>query len=108
MIRNVNESDDRNRYLPLQLGRIGLTPGAMEAVEATGFPIDSVIIALLGNHSQGHWGVLDAEDKQANDDALRNGGRILSAYLLPLTNVKVWVITEADRQHTTILLPEEY
>jgi len=56
------------------------------------------------------------EDAQANEDALKFGSRILSAYVLQpptgedktLTLVKIWLITEADRSVTTILLPEEY
>jgi hypothetical protein len=62
--------------------------------------------ALLGRHVRGDWGDLDDEDKQRNDEALTLGSRIFSAYLVK--GVKFWVITEADRSVTTILLPEEY
>lgn len=61
---------------------------------------------LLDRHLSGDWGDLDDEDKAANDEAVRRGFRILSAYNTP--EGKYWVITEADRSTTTILLPEEY
>lgn len=77
----------------------------MEAASVT--PID-----LLRRHSQGDWGDLSPDDKQANDDAVRDGSRIFSDYMLP-TDTKVWVITEAvndsgRRASTCILLPDEY
>ena len=63
--------------------------------------------AFLDRHARGDWGEVDAEDKQANQDALVHGERLLSAYRTSL-DVRIWVITEADRSVTTILLPEEY
>lgn len=59
-------------------------------------------------HSQGDWGNLCEEDKQLNDMAVVDGGRILSAYEIGENKVKIWIITKADRSCTTILLPEEY
>ena len=56
---------------------------------------------------RGDWGEVCAEDTQENDLSVDHGFRILSAYTLS-TRVKVWVITEADRSSTCILLPEEY
>tara|TARA_Y100000034_G_C6673295_1_gene295712 strand:- start:18 stop:272 length:255 start_codon:yes stop_codon:yes gene_type:complete len=61
---------------------------------------------LLLRHSQGDWGDVDDEDKKANDQAVKNGSRIFSAYRQ--NGHKVWVITEADRSSTCVLLPEEY
>jgi len=61
----------------------------------------------LARHGKGDWGILSKEDKQANDLALKDGSRLLSAYEadgLP----KIWIITEADRSLTTILFPDEY
>jgi hypothetical protein len=70
---------------------------------------------LLERHVRGDWGEVCPEDAQANEQALRSGSRLLSAYVLiapseakGLPPVKVWLITEADRNMTTILLPEEY
>lgn len=91
------------------LGKIVSTPGALEALNRLGQSPWS----LLSQHLAGQWGVLDDEDKQANDDALADGGRLFSAYLLSDGITKVWVITEAvgddgRRASTCLLLPEEY
>ena len=58
-------------------------------------------------HQSGAWGELDAEDRQTNDQALVEGMRILSAYVAA-NGTKFWIITEADRSVTTVLLPEDY
>lgn len=58
-------------------------------------------------HRTGDWGDLCDEDKASNEEALRTGGRLLSAYHDGY-GVKFWIITEADRNSTTILLPAEY
>lgn len=62
----------------------------------------------LERHISGDWGNLCEEDKQANDDAVKNGDRILSAYEVGEDKTNIWIITEWDRSYTTILLPEEY
>ena len=85
------------------LGRIVATPGALEAIEAAGQTPDQFITL----HHVGVWGDLDEEDKQENEFSLQNGLRLLSAYHTA-NNVKIWLITEADRSVTTLLLPEEY
>jgi hypothetical protein len=61
---------------------------------------------LLSRQASGDWGELDAHDSRENGLALKNGWRILSSY--PVGEGCVWVITEADRSVTTLLLPEEY
>jgi hypothetical protein len=58
-------------------------------------------------HAKGEWGELSAEDARLNDEALVSGERILSAHRTARKE-KLWIITEADRSATTILLPEEY
>ena len=58
-------------------------------------------------HASGDWGDLDADDRRANEDALKNGARLLSSYKTT-AGTKFWIITEADRSSTTALLPEEY
>ena len=58
-------------------------------------------------HVVGDWGDLCAEDKQVNDQAVVGGMRILSAYQAA-NGTKFWIITEADRRTTTVLLPEDY
>jgi hypothetical protein len=69
------------------------------------------IMMCLAKHAAGDWGVVDAADKAANNAALRDGDRLLSAYLIDEQKPelgKFWIITEADRSLTTVLLPEEY
>jgi hypothetical protein len=85
------------------LGQTLATPGALEALQSAG----QDPAALLARHQVGDWGDLDEEDKKENEFSVDRGLRILSAYTLP-TGVKLWVITEADRSATTILLPSEY
>jgi hypothetical protein len=87
---------------PLPLGRVLATPGALKLLTETGgHPFE-----LLARHATGDWGELCAFDRRQNEMALREGYRILSSY--PIGTERVWVITEADRSVTTILLPEEY
>ena len=90
------------------LGQVLATPGAIEVLESSGqSPTE-----FLAKHVRGDWGIVDAEDKAANDQSLIDGSRILSAYRTS-KGEKLWVITEAcdDRGHraaTTILRPDEY
>ena len=66
----------------------------------------------FNRHIKGDWGDVDDEDKQTNDQALKQGTRLLSAYnddRFPKNGVAtIWIITEADRSATTILFPDEY
>jgi hypothetical protein len=90
------------------LGRMLATPGALEAMtEAYGERARMMLAELLHRHQCGDWGVVCASDAKANDRALVEGTRLLSAYLLP-DDCRVWIITECDRSATTLLLPEEY
>ena len=85
------------------LGRTVATPGALDLLTRTGTDPGQV----LARHHAGDWGEgLDGEDKQANEDALKHGSRLLSCYLVD--GERLWVITEADRSITTLLLPSEY
>ena len=84
------------------LGRLLITRGA--AIEIRKHGIDG--LKLLGRHARGDWGDLCPEDKHENELSLVKGWRLLSAYTIE--GVKLWIITEADRSATTILLPEEY
>ena len=85
------------------LGQTVATPGALEALETN----HQSAAELLGRHQSGDFGTLSEEDRQENDFSVKNGFRILSAYILQ-DKTKIWVITEADRSATTLLLPEEY
>ena len=62
---------------------------------------------LLNRHLSGDWGDLCDEDRELNDEATKNGSRVLSSYTLN-TGEKIWIITEADRSSTCLLLPCEY
>ena len=64
-------------------------------------------LELINRHRTGDWGEVDAEDWAANGEAVIQGERVLSAYTLK-DGVRLWIITEADRAATTILLPSEY
>jgi hypothetical protein len=87
--------------MKLSLGRQVITPGALAKLSA-----DDVREALA-RHARGDWGDLDHADCVLNDQAVTHGGRVLSARRSP-TGTLFWIITEADRSVTTVLLPEEY
>ena len=84
-----------------RLGTLVATPGALNAA-----PSREALMDLVQRHESGDWGDLDAHDQRENEIAVREGLRILSAY--ELEGTRFWVITEADRSATTILLPDEY
>jgi hypothetical protein len=84
-------------------GQLLITPGAAQAVAASG---DSVLF-FLARHLSGDWGDLSREDRQENELSLQRGFRLLSAYKLT-SGERIWIISEADRSSTTILLPDEY
>jgi hypothetical protein len=84
------------------LGKCVATPYAKEELERLNYsPLN-----LLRKHMSGDWSEMATEDQQSNRDAITEGSRIFSAYTIEGT--KFWVITEADRSSTTILLPSEY
>lgn len=93
-----------------KLGQIVATPGAIEALERA----KQTPWSLLFRHVAGDWGNLSEDDRQLNNEALKDGSRILSAYILnDEAKTKIWCITEAENDHgnraaTTILLPDEY
>ena len=86
-----------------QPGTVVATPGAIEVLAESG----QVAGFFLDMHLQGNWGEVDADDQKANDQALIDGSRLLSSYRT-LKGVVVWVLTEADRSSTCLLLPEDY
>lgn len=88
----------------LPLGCLFTTPAAQAALNEAGVSI----FKLLNRHARHDWGDLGPEDRQQNDLALQHGARVLSNYVLPDGRTRVWIITEADRACTTVLLPDEY
>jgi hypothetical protein len=87
--------------MTVQLGQTVITATASVQLDAA-----SVVVAI-GRHTCGDWGDLDKQDKRSNDQALLHGGRLLSSYV-DVNGVKFWIITEADRSVTTVLLPSDY
>ena len=85
------------------LGRVVATPGALSALEKA----EQLPAAFLDRHVNGDWGEVPDADKHENELAVEQGLRILSAYTTS-SGDKIWILTEADRSATTILLPEEY
>lgn len=89
-------------------GKVVATIGALKALEQAG----QCVWEFVACHLAGNWGAVDAHDKAANDQALKDGGRLLSAYTLN-TGTTIWLVTEAEddngqRAVTTALTPEEY
>lgn len=98
-----NTQTEKEKLLLFELGQTVATPGALDELEKAGMSA----LRLLGRHQSGDWGDMSEEDKQENEFSLKEGFRILSSYKLE-TGKKIWIITEADRSITTLLLPEEY
>ncbi len=86
-----------------RLGQLVATPGAIETLSES----NEGAIDYLRKHQSGDWGELSPGDKKLNSQAVSTGGRIFSAYRTK-KGEKIWVITEADRSSTCILLPSEY
>ena len=87
---------------PLPLGKVVATPGALKLLSEIG----EDPFGYIARHAAGDWGNLCAFDRRQNERALREGYRVLSSY--DVLAGRVWIITEADRSVTTILLPGEY
>jgi hypothetical protein len=92
-------------------GAVFMTPGVRELIEGEKLELKEVC-SFLARHLSGDWGELDGHDRRRNEDALREGSRLFSAYRSTAGD-KLWVITEAVsdggfRASTTVLLPDEY
>jgi hypothetical protein len=102
----MSESNTKPKFC---LGQIVATPGCLEALASAG----QTALEFVHRHVRGDWGEeLCEEDRRLNDEALSEGGRILSAYRTK-ANEKIWIITEAtddrgQRAATTLILPQEY
>jgi hypothetical protein len=96
----VDATENAERF---PLGRTVITRGALDAlIEARQSALE-----FFRRHQSGDWGEVCEEDRRENDFSVAHGFRILSAYCTK-AGVKLWVITEADRSATTVLLPSEY
>ena len=85
------------------LGKIVVTLGALSLLEATTNPAE-----LLDCHGAGDWGEVPPEDASENGRSLKYGFRIVSFYSVGRPGERVWIITEADRSSTCLLLPTKY
>src|SRR5262245_31940047 len=103
MMRQNGNTTRPNIGARFALGQTFITPGAQEALEISG----ETPLQFLRRHVSADWGELSEEDVQENELSLREGFRLLSAYRTA-KGQKIWIITEADRSATTILLPSEY
>jgi hypothetical protein len=83
------------------LGRTVITPNARDQLH----PAD--VLEAMKRHSAGDWGDVDEHDRQENEESLIEQSRLVSVYR-DRNRVKFWIITEADRSVTTVLLPEDY
>ena len=100
MQTNTHQQSSVTRFA---LGQTYITPGAEEALMIAG----QTEIEFLRRHMSNDWGELSDDDARENELSLKEGFRLLSAYQTA-KGQKLWIITEADRSATTILLPDEY
>jgi hypothetical protein len=98
--KNMGEQPPRPKF---RLGQLVATPGALRALKDAG----QEPLEFIQRHVTGDWGEVSEEDKQENEFSVTHGFRILSAYRTA-KGEKIWLLTEADRSATTILLPSEY
>ena len=85
------------------LGHVVATPGALATLTEAG----QTPTEFISRHVSGDWGECGDDDLQANEEALQQDGRLFSVYRTA-KGVKFWIITEADRSSTCVLLPEDY
>ena len=97
-----HESTGTDKIICFPLGHLVATPGALELLDRMAVNASE----LLQRHQRGDWGDVPPEDAAEKEYAIVNGLRILSSY--SIGEDRIWIITEADRSSTTLLLPEEY
>ena len=95
------EPQQTRKPAAFSLGRLLITPAAQAVLT------QDDLLTALNRHARGDWGVVGPEDKAENDLSLKQGFRILSAYESS-SGEKFWIITEAGREATTVLLPSDY
>ena len=103
MLRQNSHTSRPNIGTRFPLGETYITPGAQEALDIAG----ETAIQFLRRHISGDWGELSEDDVKENEMSVHEGFRLLSSYRT-VKGQKIWIITEADRSSTTILLPSEY
>ena len=103
MLRQNSNTTRPNIGARFALGETFITPGAQEALDIAG----ETAIQFLRRHMSADWGEVSENDAKENELSLTDGFRLLSAYRTA-KGQKIWIITDADRSATTILLPSEY
>lgn len=88
------------------IGQVVATPGALELFNQ----YQQSPFTFIRRHVHGDWGAICKEDQHTNNIAVKTGARILSAYLIDPDDdsTRIWIITEASREVTTLLRPDEY
>ncbi len=99
----MQQQEHATRRPLFSLGHVVATLGALEAFATTG----EFITRYVAKHQCGEWGTVDRHDIRANEHALKHSARLLSTYHLK-DDTTIWIITEADRSSTCVLLPSEY
>lgn len=99
----MNSASNHHALPRFMLGRVFVTPAALDALDGAAIPA----ILLLMRHVCGDWGDVCEADRQQNELALKSGARLLSSYTIKVDQ-HVWIITEADRSITTVLMPDDY
>ena len=97
---STNQATSVTRFA---LGQTYITPGAEEALQIAG----QTEIEFLRRHMSAEWGEVSEVERRENDLSIKAGDRLLSAYATAKGQT-IWIITEADRSATTLLLPSEY
>lgn len=100
---NTRSTGKTESILSFPLGQIVATPRALEALDQAAINAAD----LIRRHQSGDWGNVPPADAEENNKSVANGWRILSSYAISEVQ-NIWIITEADRSVTTLLLPEEY
>jgi hypothetical protein len=101
--RQVRKGHGQVPAAKFNLGQLVATPGALSALEEAG----QDAIEFVSRHASGDWGDLSEDDRNENEFSLAHGLRLLSTFTLK-NGDKLWIISEADRSSTTLLLPNEY
>ena len=102
-MENHKNSDLTPAMVWFSLGQVVATPGALDLLDRTA----TNALDLLIRHQTGDWGSVPPEDAEENLQSISSGCRILSSYYLN-DSERLWIITEADRSVTTLLLPDDY
>lgn len=95
-----------NPEMKFELGQVVVTNGALDIFTSQPFNGELELLAMVGRHSIGDWGIMPNDDKALNDAAIENGERLVSKYTYK--DEEFYIITEADRSVTTVLLTSEY